>query len=88
LPCHLLSVHVDFEVGRIEIQDRRILADHQLLVRLWQMLLTVAIDGRQPEWSARLSSTVENDVAHLAAGKTPINCSNGLKGRPIVNAMS
>jgi hypothetical protein len=34
------------------------------------------------------SLTVENDVAHLAAGKTPINCSNGLKGRPIVNAMS
>lgn len=55
LPCHLLSIHIDFEVGRIEVDDRRVFLDHQLLVWLRQVLFT---DGPV---LAKISEAISSD---------------------------
>lgn len=47
LPLHLLSVHVDVEVGRVEVDDGRHLVGHEVVEDLRDVDLTARIEERR-----------------------------------------
>lgn len=75
LPGHLFPVHVDVKVARVKVEDRRVFLGHEQLEWLGQVLFTVS-----EKMSQLRDRECVSQSTRLAAGKTPINCSNGLNG--------
>jgi len=50
LPLHLLSVHVDVEVGRVEVDDGRHLVGHEVVEDLGNVNLTARVED---EWGRK-----------------------------------
>jgi len=94
LPLHFLSVHVDVEIGRVEVDDRRHLVRHEVVEDLGDVDLTAQVERKErggqleEERRRRREREEERRRTNLAAGKTPISCSKGLNGAPRVNEMS
>src|SRR5271155_3593811 len=66
-PVLLLSVQIEFKVGGVELDDRRTWFGHEIL-------------NVRPLKSRGNTLNASGRSLRLLEGRTPINCSNGLKG--------